>query len=300
MRKNWKILENKLFSFALMFSFVLSFLGSKAMAYKDNLALPFLSARNSYDSLDLSGQKNYRAEETPHPLKGIKVTEHIGSFIDLDLEFVNEEGENRLLRSYFKDQPVLMTVIYYNCPSLCNFHLNGLFAGLDDLKWKNYQFVIVSMDTSETASLAKEKKENYFNEFKKLQQDQIHFLTGSKQAIEKLTDSLGFVFRWDEETQQFAHSPVAYSLSPEGMISRYLYGVQFLPQTLKLALLEAGRGKTGSLIDRVLLFCYRFNPKKNKYTLYAVNLMKAGGALIMIALAFLLIPAWIKERKHHI
>ena len=299
MKKSWKILLNKLFRLTIMFSPVLSFFASQSMD-RDSSVKSFLTTRNIYDSKALIGQKNYRAEETPHSLEGIKVTEHIGSLIDLDLEFVNEEGEKQALRSYFKNQSVLMTVIYYNCPSLCNFHLNGLFESLDKLKWKNYQFVLISMDSSETASLAKEKKENYFNEFQKIPKDQVHFLTGSKVAIEKLTDSLGFVFRWDEETEQFAHSPVAYTLSPEGMISRYLYGIEFLPQTLKLALLEAGRGKVGNVIERILLFCYRFDSKENKYTLYAVNLMKVGGALILIALAFLLIPAWIKERKHHI
>ena len=300
MKRTWKNLPSRLFSFLIM-AFGLSFLSQKT--FSDNGSVPFLElARNNYPSADRrSGkQKSYRAEEAPHPLKGIKVKERIGSFVDLNLEFVNEGGQSQALKEYFQNQPVLMTVIYYNCPSLCNFHLNGLFKALNDLKWSNYQLVAVSMDSTETAGLAKEKKENYLTEFSKLPKKQVHFLTGSQTAVKKLTDSLGFVFRWDEETQQFAHSPVAYSLSPKGMISRYLYGVEFLPQTLKLALLEAGRGKVGNVIDRILLFCYRFNPKENKYSLYAANLMKAGGVLIIIALLSLLAPAWLKERKKHI
>ena len=296
MKKSWKSLLNKPFNF-LMICFPLSL--SSQITFAISPIQPLQIARSSYDSTNLRGQKNYRAEEAPHSLKDVKVKEQIGGFVDLGLEFINEKGQIRTLKSYFNTQPVLMTVVYYNCPSLCNFHLNGLFTGLNDLKWKNYQFVIVSMDSSEKAVLAKEKKVNYLNEFKKIKEEKVHFLTGSKKAVQKLTDSLGFVFRWDEETQQFAHSPVAYSLSSEGMISRYLYGVEFLPQTLKLALLEASRGKIGNMIDRVLLFCYRFNPKENKYSLYAVNLMKAGGVLIIIALISLLAPAWIKERKKY-
>ena len=294
MKKIWKSLLNRLFRFLVMVS-GLSFLGQKAESSSQFLKI----ARNSSISVDLRGHKNYRAEEVPPVLQGIKVTEHIGNFIDLDLEFVDEEGQSRVLKNYFQTQPVLMTVIYYNCPSLCNFHLNGLFEGLNDLKGKDYQFIVVSMDSTETAPLAKEKKRNYLTEFQKLKKDQIHFLTGSQQAIQTLADNLGFVFYWDEETQQFAHSPVAYSLSPKGMISRYLYGVEFLPQTLKLALLEAGRERIGNVIDRILLFCYRFNPKENKYSLYAINLMKAGGVLIIIALISLLLPAWMRERKDY-
>ena len=296
MKKNWKSLLNRRFSFLMMFLPVLSF---SDLVDVDSTS-SFQVARSSYDSANAKGKKGYRAEEAPHELKGIKVQEHIGRFIDLDLKFTDEKGQSQSLKSYFQNQPVLLTVIYYNCPSLCNFHLNGLFDGLNKLKWKNYQFVVVSMDSTETFELAEEKKKNYLTEFQNLKTDTIHFLTGSKLAIQELTDSLGFAFRWDEETQQFAHSPVAYSLSPKGMISRYLYGVEFLPQTLRLALLEAGRGKVGNMIDRILLFCYRFNPKENKYSLYAVNLMKAGGVLVVMALIALLAPAWVKERKNYI
>ena len=295
MRKNWRLLPSRLFKFIVIILSGLSFLDDKALAEASASVL-----QTPGGSQQLIRQKKYRAEEAPHGLESIKIKEHIGQFINLDLEFKNEEGQSQSLKSYFQNTPVLMTVVYYNCPSLCNFHLNGLFTGLDAMKRKDYQFVILSMDSTEGPNLAKEKKKNYLMEFPNLISEQVHFLTGSKQAIQDLTDGLGFVFRWDEETQQFAHSPVAYSLSPKGMISRYLYGVQFLPQTLKLALLEAGREKIGNIIDRILLFCYRFNPKANKYSLYAVNLMKAGGILIILALISLLAPVWIKERKNNI
>ena len=254
-------------------------------------------------SLNSLGEKVYRANEAPHPLKDITVRERIGDSIDLNLAFVDEQNQKRVLKEYFGSAPVLMSIIYYNCPSLCNFHLNGLFEALEKLSayWTApYQFVLVSMDSTEKAPLAKEKKVNYLKQFKRLKGENIHFLTGSEDSIKKLSDSLGFSFRWDEETEQFAHSPVAYTLSPKAMISRYLYGVQFQPKTLKLSLLEAGAGKTGNVIDRILLFCYRFNPKENKYSLYAVNIMKAGGVLIILALMFLLIPVWIRERKQNI
>ena len=269
MKKNWKSLPVKLFNFLII-----------------SFSCPSLA------------EKNYLADETPQALENIKIIEHLGQLIDLDLHFVNERNQSLSLKHYFADKPVLMSIVYYNCPSLCNFHLNGLFESLEKVNTPR-QVVIVSMDETETPSLAKEKKSNYLKKFKKLKADHIHFLTGSKASIQKLSDKLGFAFRWDEETKQFAHSPVAYALSSKGMISRYLYGVQFEPKTLKLSLLSAGKGKVGNIIDRILLFCYRFNPEKNKYTLYARNIMKAGGVLIILALMSLLIPVWLKERRQH-
>ncbi len=276
MKKNWKSLLAKLYSAVLA---------------------GFLCGAGP---LGAWAEKSYRADEAPHPLQGITVKERLGAVIDLNLKFVNEQGQRLALKEYFGSAPVIMTIVYYNCPSLCNFHLNGLFEGLEQLSsdWPApYQLIAVSMDHSESPALAQEKKANYLNRFKSLKGQNIHFLTGSEDSIKKLSDSLGFSFRWDEETEQFAHSPVAYTLSSQALISRYLYGVAFEPRALKLSLLEAGDGKIGNMIDRILLFCYRFNPAENKYTLYAANIMKAGGALIILALMFLLIPAWIKERN---
>lgn len=293
-------MQKRLFSFLtlIFFSFLISASpSSKSSGFKQSA--PLLLARNGYNSpANPLSEKKYRADEAPHPLQGIKVKEYIGEKIDLDLRFVDETAQVQSLGNYFKDQPVLLTIIYYNCPSLCNFHLNGLFEGLNNLKWNNYQMIAVSMDHTEKPPLAKEKKQNYLKEFSNMSSDRVHFLTGSKESINILAKSLGFAFHWDEETEQFAHSPVAYTISPKAMISRYLYGVEFLPQTLKLALLEAGREKIGNMIDRVLLFCYRFNPETNQYSLYALNIMKAGGLLIVLVLIMPLAPIWLKERKY--
>lgn len=256
----------------------------------------------SWFPFSFSRQVDYLAEEVPKPLKDITIKEKLGQSIDLDLIFVNEGNKSLALKEYFGSEPVLMSVIYYNCPSLCNFHLNGLFEALEKLSvdWKNpYQLLLVSMDESEKAPLAMEKKANYLKKFQNVPADRIHFLTGSGDSINRLTESLGFAFRWDEETEQFAHSPVAYTLTDKGLISRYLYGIEFDIRTLKLALLEAGAGKIGNMIDRILLFCYRFNPKENKYTIYASNIMKVGGVLMILVLIFLLVPVWIKARSSH-
>ena len=271
-QKNWKILLKQLFSFTLVFFSFLSF---------------------SYD-----GKKHHLAHKAPPSLEGIKIKEHLGDKISLDIPFVNSKGEKVLLSQYFQDKPVLMTVIYYNCPNLCNFHLNGLFEAMIKLKERageDYELVVVSMDSSETAKQAKTFKDSYYKEYKF--QEKSSFLVGSDSSVQKLTKEIGFSFRWDDETDQFAHVPVAYVLDSKGTISRYLYGVHFEPGTLKLSLVEASSGKVGTVIDRILLFCYRFNPSKNRYTLYAYNIMRAGAGLMVLILISFLLPVWLRERK---
>ena len=234
-QKNWKSLEKPLYSFFLLFLF---FLPGKTLAYE--------------------GKKNYLADEVPFHLKGAEVKEKLGDKIDLSLFFKGEEGQRQSLKAYFSDKPTLMTVVYYRCPSLCNFHLRGLFEAVQSMRLKSgkdYSFVILSMDSKESPSLAFAKKKTYMERFG---EREVHFLTGDEESIRTLTDQLGFSFRWDEETVQFAHSPVAYVLSPEGKISRYLYGVKFEPKTLRLSLAEAAEGKINSVIDRVFAFLLPF------------------------------------------
>ena len=241
MPKHWKNLPKQLFKLWPLFLFA----NTAIFAYE--------------------GKKNYLASKTPYHLKDSKIKERTGEYIDLSLVFKEDSGKTNSLKTYFADKPALMTVVYYKCPSLCNFHLNGLFEGVKDMKWesgKDYSFIVLSMDEREGSHLALEKKQAYLKEFG---ERDVHFLTGDKESIKTLTHQLGFSFRWDEETLQFAHSPVAYILSPEGKISRYLYGVLFEPKTLRLSLAEAAKGKVKRVIDRVLLFCYRFDPNQNRY-----------------------------------
>ena len=122
-----------------------------------------------------------------------------------------------------------------------------------------------------------------------------HFLTGTEGNIQKLASQLGFKFRWDEGTQQYVHAAVAYSLTSEGVLSRYLYGLEWTPKDLKFALTETGNGQIGTLIDQLILFCFQFDPSKSQYTLYAYNLMKLGGVLTLIILAIFLGPFWWKQ-----
>ena len=294
-QKNWKSLPKQLFKRVLPFCFFLA----REERTARRLCLTLLPLCLSFSVSAYQGKKNYSAGETPHTLRNLEVTEKTGQLIDLNLKFYSDLGELVPLKTFFSEKPVLMTVIYYNCPSLCNFHLNGLFSAMQKISQtagKDYEFVAVSMDWRETPSLARAKKANYLKEFNRSEQE-VRFLTGSAQAVRKLTDSLGFAFRWDEGSRQFAHSPVAYLLSAKGRILRYLYGVEFEPDTLQLSLVEAGQGRTGTLTDRIRLFCYRFDPGENRYTLYAYNIMRAGAGLMAFFLFVTLTSYWLKARK---
>jgi protein SCO1/2 len=251
---------------------------------------------------DPSAPRDLLAHETPRELEGVGVEEYLGRKIDLSLPFQNQAGEAVTLGQVIKgDKPVILTVVYYDCPSLCNYHLNGLLEVMQKMSWttgEQFDLVAVSMDHKETSEVAAPKLQAYLKEYDRAGSEKgWHFLTGSEESVKSLTDQIGFSFRWDENIQQFAHSAVAYVLTPSGQISRYLYGIQFDPQTVRMSLLEASEGKIGSVIDQIILFCFQFDPSKNKYTLYAFNIMRIGAVVMILIMTALLLPTWLRERR---
>jgi len=264
----------------LLFTVVFSFIGQFSFSYNP--------------------KRNLAPSQKPEELKGLEVEEKLGATIHQSLSFIDEEGETVKLSKFFdNNKPVLLTIIYYGCPNLCGLHLNGLSEALkmlpEDFK-KDFNFVLVSMDHSETPAMASQKKETYIKTYS-LPEEKTHFLTGTKENISKLSQQIGFRFRWDDSQKIFAHHPVAYVLTPGAKISRYLYGVTFTASTLRLSLVEASEGKIGSFVDRVLLFCFQFDPKKRKYSWYAYNIMRAGGFVTLCLLLCFLLPVWIRENK---
>lgn len=206
-------------------------------------------------------------------------------------------GKNIQFHQFFQNKPVLFTIIYYECPNLCQLHLNSLVDGVKEVGQENdFEFVILSMDPRETPELARKKKQNYLKTTT-LSGQNWHFLTGTQENIARISEQVGFNFRWNEKEKQYAHLPVAYVLTPLGKISRYLYGVELSAKTLRLSLVESAQGRIGGTIDRILLFCFRFDPSKNKYTLYAYNVMRAGGIFTVLLLIVLLVPTWMRARR---
>lgn len=240
--------------------------------------------------------------ETPKELESVGIDEHLGEQVDLDLMFTNEMGESVPLKSFFRDhRPVLLNLAYYNCPNLCNFQLNGMndaFRSMEGTIGEEFQVVTVSIEPKETPELAASKKANYLARYGKPGADKgWHFLVGQSDQISQLAQQVGFKYHWDDNENQWAHAAAAYVLTPDGRISRYLYGVYFDPQALRLSLVEASDGKIGSIVDKLILFCFHFDPKASKYTLYATNIMRAGGVGIVAVLAAFLIPVWFRTRR---
>ncbi|MCB0407518.1 MAG: SCO family protein [Bdellovibrionales bacterium] len=241
------------------------------------------------------------ADKTPVELEGVGVTEHLGSKLDLDIDFVDQNGVPVKLAQYFGSKPVIFSIVYYDCPSLCNLHLNGLTDALKQLKWtagNQFDVVALSMNPRETPELAAAKMQSYIDSYGRPESAKgWHFLTGSEENIKKIADQVGFSFKWIEGSQEYSHASAAQVITASGTVSRYLHGIQFDPQTVRLALLEASEGKIGNIVDQFVLYCFQFDPTKKKYTLYAYRIMQAGGVLIVLVLAILLIPYWIRERK---
>lgn len=237
-------------------------------------------------------------------LGGVGVTEHLGATIPLDLKFKDENGREVKLANYFSKglngRPVLLTLAYYRCPMLCTLVLNGVCNGAKELSLvagRDFDIVTVSIDPREDAALAKEKKERYVEAYGKPEAATgWTFLTGDEKEIQSLAKAVGFGYKYIEERDDFAHPAVSYILMPDGKISRYLYGIEFKPNDLKLALLEAGNGKIGNTIDRIILYCYHYDPNAKGYVVMAGNVMKVGGVMTFIALSLFLASFWVKER----
>ncbi len=240
-------------------------------------------------------------DEVPE-LQRIDVEEHPGEFIPMDLVFTDDRGREVRMGDYFDgEQPVLMFLGYYECPMLCNLIMNGVVQGVKDLKWKpgnDYKIVSVSINPRETYQLAAAKKKNYLEALQiPSASEGWSFLVGNEDQSRKLAEAVGFKYYWDEKTQQYAHAAVIYLISPEGKITRYLYGIEFDKQDLRLALLEASEGKIGNTIDKLILYCYHYDPDSQGYVIFAGNVMRLGGLVTLVFMAMLL--GWLWRRERH-
>jgi protein SCO1 len=243
------------------------------------------------------------SNQIPSELQDVKITEHLGDRVSIgDLSFKDETGKTVRLNEYFqKGRPVLLTLVYYQCPNLCNFLLNGLVKTLKTLNWKpgdQFDIVTVSINHHETPELASSKKAAYMKEYGRPEAAAgWHFLTGDEESIRRLAAQVGFGFKYDLKEKQYAHGAVITALAPNGMISRYLYGIEFKESDLRLALLEASNGKIGNVVDRILLFCYRYDPETRKYSVYLTKLLQTGAAGTVIVFGGYLLAFWRRERK---
>lgn len=256
--------------------------------------------------LALWGGSAFAAEDRVPPMppefKGLEITEHRGDKLPLSLPFVDETGAAVTLGDYFKaGRPVLLTLNYYECPMLCNMVLGGLVDGLKTLDWtpgKEFEVVTVSINHREGPALALAKKTSHVEAIGKPEAAAgWHFLTGKSESIESLTRTVGFGYRWEPDQMQYAHGAAIFMVSPEGVLTRYLYGIQYPAKDLRLALVEAGEGTLGSVVDRIMLYCFHYVPTSQRYEFYIWGAMRLGGVLTVLAMGTLLGTLWAKERR---
>ena len=241
-------------------------------------------------------------QDQPEDLEGVDVVERLSETLPLDLEFKNERGRTIRLGDYFgKERPVILVLAYYECPMLCSLVLNGMAKGLKGLDWvpgEKFEIVTVSIDPREGPDLARFKKQEYLRELKLPGAEQgWHFLTGKESDVRALADAVGFKYRYVKARDEYAHPAVLTLSTPEGVISRYLYGIKFEPRDLRLSLVEASEGKVGSTLDRFLLYCYHYDATAGRYAPVAKNIMRVGGALTVLVLGGALLVFWARELR---
>lgn len=230
---------------------------------------------------------------TPEVLKAVKIEQRLNEQLPLDATFRDETGRTVELREYFKkDRPVILSLVYYECPMLCNQILNGMVSSFEGLQFSagtEFEVVTVSFDATERPELAARKKETYLKRYgRKGAEEGWHFLTGDKAEIDRVAQAVGFGYVWDERSKQFAHGSAIMVATPEGKLSHYFYGIDYAPRDVKLALVQASAGKIGTPVDQLILYCYHYDPTTGKFA-PVMSVMRAAGVLTVAGVVFLLL-----------
>jgi protein SCO1/2 len=241
------------------------------------------------------------AEEVPPALRDVGIDQRLNHTVPLDLSFRDETGDVAPLSRYIAERPVVLALVYYECPMLCTLVLNGLVSSLKAMSLnagEDFDVVAVSIDPTETPEMAAAKKETYLHAYRRPgAAEGFHFLTGDDASIRRLADAVGFRYRYDEASGEYAHSAGIAVLTPSGRIARYFYGVEYSPRDLRLGLVEAADERIGSAIDQLMLFCFRYDVASGKYSAAVLNLVRLGGVLTVAAFGAFVIASRSRETR---
>lgn len=273
---------------------------AQVAVHADNLSNGSTGIKDAY-----TGQEPLKAStEVPEEIKNVGIEEKLGKKVDLSTLVTDEQNQQVPLSSFFKShRPVILSPVYFTCPNICNFHLNGLIDVLKQVDWSpgnQFEVVALSFDSKEKSDVASTKKENYMKMYNRPGTESgFHFVTANEATIQKITGDVGFKFKWNSQINEWSHASAAIILSDNGTISRYLPGIQFESRDVKLALNEAANGKVGNIADSVLLYCFKYDRHQSKYGLQVFRVMQLAGALTAAILAAWLIPVLIRAKREN-
>lgn len=241
----------------------------------------------------------------PAALKDVRIEQKLNQQLPLETVFKDENGQPVKLGQYFTNKPVVLSLVYYDCPMLCTQVLNGMVTSFRVLPFeigKEFEVVTISFDPRETTALAANKKKVYVGYLpEKMQTDAAngwHFLTGDPENIKRITEAVGFHYFYDESTKQFAHASAIYLATPQGKLSRYYYGIEYAPRDLRLGLIESAQNKIGSPVDQLLLYCYHYDPATGKYGAVVMNMVRLGGIVTIILIVGMIL--FLRRRPAHL
>lgn len=234
-------------------------------------------------------------------LQEIKFDQKLDAQVPLDLLFRDETGRAVPLSAYFGKRPVILALVYYECPMLCSQVLSGLTSALDVLQFnvgKEFDVVAVSFNPKEGPGLAQGKRQSTIERYKRPGTEQgWHFLTGPPESIAQLTDAVGFKYAWDETTKQYAHAAGVVVLTPQGKVSKYFFGIEYAPRDLKFGLIQAADNKIGSPVEKLLLYCYHYDPATGTYGVVAMTAVRIAGGLTILGMAAFWFVMWRRGKR---
>jgi len=237
----------------------------------------------------------------PVELRGVDFEQKLEAQVAHDLPFRDEDGRPVTLADYFNDKPIILLLAYFRCPMLCDRVLNGLTRTMLDMPFdvgKDYRVLTVSFDPTETPEMARVKKQTYLDRYGRPGATEgWRFLTGDAAAIEQLANCVGFRYRYDAKHQQFAHAAGIVILTPGGKVARYFFDIRYSPRDVRLSLVEASANRIGSAADRVLLFCFHYDPETGRYGPAVMNIVRAGGVLTIVGVGMFASFLWRRERR---
>jgi protein SCO1 len=237
----------------------------------------------------------------PPYLQNVGVEQHLDGQVPPELTFADETGRIVKLHEYFGKRPLILNLVYYNCPMLCGEALAGLTGAMKMVKFdvgNEFEVVTVSFNPQETPAIAAAKKQDYLKRYGRPgAASGWHFLTGPAESINALTKAVGFQYQYDPRINQYAHATAILVLTPQGRISRYFYGVDYPPKDLRMGLVEASQGKIGNAVDQVLLYCYHYDPATGKYGAVVSNILRLGGSLTIVMVGSLLLILFRLEKS---